>query len=276
MTTNGIATILARLQDAYTHLDAEEIATHYAEDCVVDSPVAGMCVGRLAVERSLRMIFSAFSDLSIHTDELLTFGNRAVWTVQVRGTDNGGFMGLPPTGKPFTSSVIFLFTFGDDHKIVRERRVYDVSRLLLHLAGEAEPATEGPRLYREMLEGARREHELKIAAEIQQALLPESRHIGANFEVVATSVPCRAIGGDFFDYFSLASGAFAFVLGDVAGKGPPAALLAAKLQGIFAANTNGPGTPTVTMNQANDALVRRAIEARFATVLYGVLSPMVR
>ena len=69
-TTNGITTILARLLDAYTHLDAEEIATHYAEDCVVDSPVAGMCVGRLAVERSLRTVFSAFPDFSIHTDEL--------------------------------------------------------------------------------------------------------------------------------------------------------------------------------------------------------------
>ena len=53
-------------------------------------------------------------------------------------------MGLPPTGKPFSTPVIFLFTFGNDDEIVHERRMYDFSRLLLHLADEAEPAIEGP------------------------------------------------------------------------------------------------------------------------------------
>ena len=154
---------------------------------------------------------------------------------------------------------------------MHERRVYDFSRLLLYLAGEAEPATEGPRLYRQMLERAQHEHELKIAAGIQQALLPASRYLGAGFEVAATSVPCRAIGGDFFDYFHLPRGGFAFVLGDVAGKGPPAALLASLLQGIFSANAFRDGTPAGLLSQANEALVRRAIEARFATAVYAVL-----
>ena len=96
----------------------------------------------------------------------------------------------------------FLYTLDEDRRIVHERRVYDFSRMLLQLAGEAEPATEGRRLYREMLERAQREHELRIAAGIQHALLPASRYMGEGFEVAATSVPCRAIGGDFFDYFT--------------------------------------------------------------------------
>jgi len=79
MTTEGIAAVLARLQDGYVHLDAAGLATHYAEDCVVESPVAGVCIGRLAVERGFRTIFSAFPDLTTHTDELLTFGDRN-WT----------------------------------------------------------------------------------------------------------------------------------------------------------------------------------------------------
>jgi sigma-B regulation protein RsbU (phosphoserine phosphatase) len=112
---------------------------------------------------------------------------------------------------------------------------------------------------------------LKIAAGIQQALLPGSRYTGAGFEVAATSVPCRAIGGDFFDYFQLPRGGFAFVLGDVAGKGPPAALLASLLQGIFTANAFRDGTPAGLLSQANEALVRRAIDARFATAVYAVL-----
>ena len=122
-----------------------------------------------------------------------------------------------------------------------------------------------------MLERSQHEHELKIAAGIQHALLPASRYSGAGFDVAATSVPCRAIGGDFFDYFHLARGGFAFVLGDVAGKGPPAALLASLPQGVFTANAFRDGTPAGLLSQANEALLRRAIEARFATAVYAVL-----
>lgn len=272
MLVEEIRAILARRQDGYARHDAAALARDYAEDCVVESPIAGRHQGRAAVEETLRILFSAFPDLRMETEEFLTFGNRAVWTSRAMGTDNGGFMGLPPTGKPFSTPLIFLLTFGDDGKIVHERRLYDFSRLLLHLADGAEPATEGPRLYRELLERAQRDHELKIAADIQRALLPPSRYLGRDFEVAATSVPCRAIGGDFFDYFTHADGAFSFVLGDVAGKGPPAALLAAVLQGIFTANAQRGDTPSKTIRQANDALVLRAIESRFATAVYATLS----
>lgn len=263
--------MLTRVQDGYSSLDAAVIASNYAEDCVVESPVAGRHVGRPAVERGLRTIFAAFPDLNIHGDEPLIAGNRAVWTLSVSGTDNGGFMGIPPTGKPFSTWVIFLFTFGDDHKIVHERRVYDFSRLLLELSGEAEPATEGPQLYRALLERARDEHEMEIAAEIQRALLPQARREGATFQIAAKSTPCRAIGGDFFDYFDRSDGAFSFVIGDVAGKGASAALLASLLQGIFGVNAHRGDSPAVTLAEVNTSLVRRAIRARFATVVYAVL-----
>jgi sigma-B regulation protein RsbU (phosphoserine phosphatase) len=271
VTTEEIAAVIARMLSAYNRHDAAAIATDYAEDCVVDSPMAGVHTGKLAVEKTLRAFFSAFPDLAMVTDELLIFGNRTVWMATARGTDTGGFMGLPPTGKLFSTEIILLVAFDHNYKVLRERRIYDFSRLLLHLAGEAQPATEGRQLYREMLDRAQRDHELRIAAEIQHALLPASRYVGNGFEVAATSVPCRAIGGDFFDYFQLPRDGFAFVLGDVAGKGPPAALLASRLQGIFTANAPRDGTPAGVMTLANEALVRRAIEARFATAIYAVL-----
>ena len=65
--------------------------------------------------------------------------------MMVRGIDNGGLMGLPPTGKPFSVSAVFSFRF-KDHQIVHERRMYDSSRLVLQLAGEVGPAIEGPQL----------------------------------------------------------------------------------------------------------------------------------
>lgn len=93
------------------------------------------------------------------------------------------------------------------------------------LSAEAAVAIENARLYREALDKAKFEQELRVAAAIQQALLPASNRTGAFFTTAAASVPCRAVGGDFYDYVDLPSGAFGFILGDVAGKGLPAALL---------------------------------------------------
>ena len=93
----------------------------------------------------------------------------------------------------------------------------------------------------ETLEKGRIEQELRIAAEIQQGLLPDARYVGEGVEVVGASVPCRSIGGDFFEYLELPSGDFGFALGDVAGKGPPAALLTAALQGVFTAHALSEG-----------------------------------
>jgi sigma-B regulation protein RsbU (phosphoserine phosphatase) len=270
---DGIRAVFARMRDGYARRDAAALAVDYAAECVVESPIAGRHVGPQAVESGLRAVFSAFPDIHVHWDELLIDGNRAVSIGRTEGTNTGGLMGLPPTGKPFSISVVVLYTFGDDCKIVHERRMYDFSRLLLHLVEDSVPAIEGPRLYRELMARAQHELDLKIAGEIQRALLPQSLYRATGFEVAAASVPCRAIGGDFFDYFTLPDGAFAFVLGDVSGKGVPAALLAAVLQGIFTANAHRSLEPANAISQANEALMRRAIRARFATSVYAVLSP---
>ena len=141
------------------------------------------------------------------------------------------------------------------------------------VATEAASAIESARLYREAAEKARLDRELQLAAEIQRALLPEACQTGPHFEVAAASIPCRAIGGDFFDYFNLPEGRFGFVLGDVAGKGPPAALLTAMIQGAFATQVMAVDSPAGLMAQVNRTLVRRSIQSRFATIVYGMLAP---
>jgi len=141
------------------------------------------------------------------------------------------------------------------------------------LATEAAVAIENARLYRETMEKAKMEQEMKIAAEIQQALLPKGGHSGAFFRTAASSLPCRSIGGDFYDYVDLPTGAFGFALGDVAGKGPPAALLSAMMQGIFAAQAAASDTPSQTIARVNLALYKRGIESRFVTLMYGSLEP---
>ncbi len=144
---------------------------------------------------------------------------------------------------------------------------------LATLAVEAAGAIENARLYRETVEKARIDEELRIASQIQQALLPAPRRAGLFFAAAGASIPCRAIGGDFFDYIDLPDGRFGFALGDVAGKGTPAALLNAVLQGILSAQAATMQDPGETMARVNGALLGRAIEARFATAFLGVLGP---
>jgi phosphoserine phosphatase RsbU/P len=141
------------------------------------------------------------------------------------------------------------------------------------LAAEAAVAIDNARLYRQAIEKARLEEELKIAAQIQQALLPRARRAGTYFDAIGSNLPCLAIGGDFFDYVDLASGEFGFALADVAGKGAPAALLAAVLQGSFDAQASFGVRPAETMVRLNKALVSRAFGSRFATMFYAVVSP---
>jgi serine phosphatase RsbU (regulator of sigma subunit)/pSer/pThr/pTyr-binding forkhead associated (FHA) protein len=139
------------------------------------------------------------------------------------------------------------------------------------LSIEAAVAIENARLYREAVERAKIEQELKIAAAIQQSLLPAAGRVGPFFTAAAASVPCRAVGGDFFDYVELPDGQFGFILGDVAGKGPPAALLAAALLGMFGAESLHTIRPAEMQARMNRGLLRRPVQARFLTSFYGTI-----
>lgn len=140
------------------------------------------------------------------------------------------------------------------------------------LATEAAVAIENARLYREAAEKTRLEQELKIAAEIQQALMPEAERSGEFFQAAGSTVPCRAIGGDFFDYVSLPGNRLGFALGDVSGKGPPAALLTAMVQGMFTVQASTAAGPAEALSQINAGLKRRSVESRFVTMFFGTVS----
>jgi serine phosphatase RsbU (regulator of sigma subunit) len=141
------------------------------------------------------------------------------------------------------------------------------------LAAEAAVAIENARLYRQSIEKSRLDEELRLASQIQQALLPQAKKAGGFFEAMGTSIACRTIGGDFFDYLEPPDNSVGLVLGDVSGKGPAAALLTAVLQGIFSAQTFAAIEPRDTMARVNRALLARGFESRFATVFLGVMAP---
>ena len=140
------------------------------------------------------------------------------------------------------------------------------------LSAEAALAIENARLYREALDKAKFEQELKVAAGIQQSLLPQANRDGKFFSTAAASIACRAVGGDFYDYVDLPTGEFGFIVGDVAGKGSPAALLAAAALGMFSAEATYNTSAAQLITRLNLGLFRRAIESRFLTTFYGMLS----
>jgi sigma-B regulation protein RsbU (phosphoserine phosphatase) len=148
-----------------------------------------------------------------------------------------------------------------------------VGTALETLAREASVAIENTRLYGEALQKVQMEQELRIAAEMQQALLPPRLRLGTTFEAVGAMVSCLAIGGDFFDYFDVPNGGAGFVLCDVSGKGAPAALMTAMIQGVFRAFAEDAQGPAAAMTRVNRVLSRRAVRSRFATSFYGILWP---
>jgi predicted ester cyclase len=132
MTRDEIEALFARRQDAWDRLDAAGVVADYSDDCVVDSPYAGTLIGRVANEQMLRSLFAAFPDVKQHTEELLIDGNQVAQLVSSTGTDIGGFMDLEPTGKAFRVPCVFLYTL-KDRQIVRERRIYDFTGLLVQV-----------------------------------------------------------------------------------------------------------------------------------------------
>ena len=109
---------------------------------------------------------------------------------------------------------------------------------------------------------------MRIAAEIQQALLPKPRASLGFVEAAAASMPCRSIGGDFFDYLDEPGASFGFTLGDVAGKGPPAALMSALMQGMFASQAQFADGPAAAVTQHEQGAVppRPRVAVRHADV----------
>jgi steroid delta-isomerase-like uncharacterized protein len=132
MTREEIAMLFARRRDARARGDAAALAADYAEDCVVESPWAGTVKGRAAIEQVSRQWYTAFPDVAYRDEELLIDGNRVAQIETVAGTDIGGFMGLPPTGKPFRLPLVYLCTL-NEQQIVHERRIYDFTGMLVQI-----------------------------------------------------------------------------------------------------------------------------------------------
>ena len=129
MTRQQTLDFFKRREEAYEDLDAAALAHDYAENAVIESPTAGTHTGPDAAEKALRAVFTAFEDLTVTVDQLIIDGDDVANVLTLEGTHIGGFLGLPPTGKPFTIPAVFFYQLRNG-KIVHERRIFDFTSLL--------------------------------------------------------------------------------------------------------------------------------------------------
>ena len=133
MTREETVAFFDRRQAATARHDVAALGDLYADDCVLESPLAGGTVtGRAVVEQVSRKWFTAFPDVVTQPEELLVDGDRVVLISTLAGTDTGGFLGLAPTGKSFRLPIVYLCAL-KDRRIVHERRIYDFTGLLVQI-----------------------------------------------------------------------------------------------------------------------------------------------
>ena len=113
--------------------------------------------------------------------------------------------------------------------------------------------------------------ELEDAQDIQRALLPSSMPVMAACEMGAVWRPASAFGGDCYDVLPFSTTRAAISIGDVAGKGLPAAFLMSNLQASVRAFAGDEAAPALVVERANRALCRHTPLDRFVTFFYGVL-----
>jgi len=150
--------------------------------------------------------------------------------------------------------------FTDDHK-----------RTVTTLAAQVAIAIENAQLYEQIARQEKRlERDLAMARQLQFRLLPPTLPKLANLDIAAKFVPARAIGGDLYDFVNYSMSRTAIVIGDVSGKGAPAAIYAALVSGILRSHAPIEPGPAEMLSAVNFSLGERRIDGQFVSLIYAV------
>ncbi len=140
------------------------------------------------------------------------------------------------------------------------------------IAEHAGAQIENVIMYQANLEQARLQTEMELAQRVQLQLLPQSPPQVAGLDLWAASKPASRVGGDFYDFVAHRGQPFSFAVGDISGKGMPAALLMAMTRMMIRSKLNVDPTPTpeAVMDSANEELYADFTDvSMFATVFIG-------
>jgi len=115
----------------------------------------------------------------------------------------------------------------------------------------------------------RLQNEMETARQIQARLLPHAEPLLPGWEVTGLSIPSRQVGGDYFDFLHPGDGKLGVAIGDVSGKGMPAALLMSNLQASLKGQLMHPAPVSDVVRRMNDLLTESTDSHMFATFFYG-------
>jgi serine phosphatase RsbU (regulator of sigma subunit) len=115
--------------------------------------------------------------------------------------------------------------------------------------------------------------ELEVAREIQLAMLPQGTYAADDIRIFGVTRPANTVGGDFYDVLPLPDGRVILALGDVTGKGSPAALLMALLLAVLRTLVDERLEPAPLTERLNAQICRHSPGSRFITLFYAVYDP---
>ena len=144
-------------------------------------------------------------------------------------------------------------------------------RIFTTLAPQIAIAIENSRLYERVLRSeARRERDLERAREIQRHMMPALCPVIPGLEICVRFQPARELGGDLYDFILYGKDRHVLAVGDVSGKGAPAALYGAMVNGILRSLAREKLSPPDLLRKLNLTLLERRIEGHFITLTYAV------
>jgi len=156
----------------------------------------------------------------------------------------------------------------------KPRRYSDAeAELLRALSEQAATAVANAKLQAFREENTRIQSQVRLAAQVQQRMLPTSFPDTPRFEMAARYWPSFELGGDFYDFFTLDNRHLAITVGDVVGKGVAAALLMAAVRASLRAHAQDINDLDEVLSRVNAALCADTLVSEFATMWFGVADP---
>jgi sigma-B regulation protein RsbU (phosphoserine phosphatase) len=143
--------------------------------------------------------------------------------------------------------------------------------LLRTIANQGAVAIENARLFQENLEKQRMEEELNIARDLQMSMLPAACPEVKGFQIAASSIPAREVGGDFFDFIEMGEERLGLVVGDVTGKSVSGALVMSSSRSVFRMLSEEPLSVDEMMIRANRRIKQDIKSGMFVALLYALL-----